>query len=67
MTNLPPDENFRQKTGVRDVPDFFHRWDEFRQTIVPALDEDVVLDQEQREILYWLIQLADRVGEDDIR
>ncbi|MEL6201877.1 MAG: hypothetical protein AAFR39_05905 [Pseudomonadota bacterium] len=65
-TQLPPDEEFHQETGVRDVPDFYNRWDDLRDRIVPALERQSVLDLEQREILYWLIQMADRIGENDI-
>ncbi|MEO1748567.1 MAG: hypothetical protein AAFR27_08110, partial [Pseudomonadota bacterium] len=66
LSQLPPDEQFHQETGVRDVPDFYYRWDDLRDRIVPALQGQAVLDLEQREILYWLIQMADRIGEVDI-
>ena len=66
VQQLPSDDGFKNETGVRDVPDFYHRWDELRERIVPALERHSELDLEQREILYWLIQTVDRIGENDI-
>lgn len=66
LQQLPADDGFQNETGVRDVPDFYLRWNELRERIVPALDVEGELDLEQREILYWLIQLVDRIGENDI-
>jgi hypothetical protein len=48
---------------IRDVIDFHLRWPEFRNE---ALDAAKVLSDPKREIISWLIALADRVGEADV-
>jgi hypothetical protein len=50
---------------VRDVADFHLRWQEFRPTVL-SLAEKHDLTAEQRDILRWLIKLADRVGSRDV-
>lgn len=50
---------------VRDVADFHVRWAEFRPA-AEAAAQSSALPVEQREIMSWLIRLADRVGESDV-
>lgn len=49
----------------RDLVDFHLRWAEFRPLAV-NLRSRTQLDLDQRELLGWLIALADRVGAADI-
>jgi hypothetical protein len=49
-----------------DLIDFYRRWPEFRQTAV-ALAWRADLSPAERETVHWLIQLADRVGDEDLR
>jgi hypothetical protein len=50
---------------IRDVADFHLRWREFRPD-VEAIAGNRRLNARQREILKWLILLADRVGPGDL-
>lgn len=49
-----------------DLIDFYSRWPEFRTTAV-VLAERRNLSALQRETVKWLIVLADRIGDHDIR
>ncbi len=50
---------------VRDVADFHLRWTEFRPVVL-SLAEDDHLTPEERDVLIWLVRLADRVGARDL-
>jgi hypothetical protein len=55
----------KKATDIRDVADFLLRWAEFRPPAQAASLADA-LPEDQRKVLSWLIQLADRVGESDV-
>jgi hypothetical protein len=55
----------RSAGAVRDVADFHLRWAEFRPA-AEAAAQSSALPADQREIVSWLIRLADRVGESDV-
>lgn len=50
---------------IRDVADFHLRWSEFRPLAEAAL-RSANLPDDQRQVLSWLVLLADRVGESDV-
>lgn len=50
---------------IRDLPDFHLRWAEFRPA-AQAASRCAALTEDQRKVLFWLILLADRVGESDV-
>jgi hypothetical protein len=50
---------------IRDLADFHLRWQEFRKTAL-ALKDGATLNEAEREILYWLICMADKIGSRDI-
>jgi len=52
--------------AIRDVADFHLRWREFRVAAVRVAGHPA-LDPEERGVVGWLIALADRVGEGDVR
>jgi hypothetical protein len=58
--------NSMRGISVRDVADFHLHWREFRPDMC-ALAEGRKLNARQREIMSWLIRLADRIGTGDIR
>jgi hypothetical protein len=49
---------------VRDLVDFHRRWLDFRNMAI-ELSEEPLLTASQRDIMIWLIHLADRVGPKD--
>jgi hypothetical protein len=49
----------------RDLADFHLRWPEYKQAAVDAA-RTPGLPADQREVLEWLVRLADRVGKKDI-
>jgi hypothetical protein len=49
----------------RDVVDFYLRWPEFR-AIAAATAEHEDLGPYEREVVRWLIRLADRIGHQDL-
>lgn len=51
---------------VRDVADFHLRWPQFRPIASRAAGRAVLMPDERR-VIGWLIALADRVGESDVR
>lgn len=51
---------------VRDVADFHLRWQEFRAIATRAAGK-AVLTPDERWVIGWLVALADRVGESDVR
>lgn len=53
-------------TDVRDVADFHLRWQEFRAIATRAAGK-TVLTPDERWVISWLVALADRVGEGDVR
>jgi hypothetical protein len=61
----PPGSRQEARGAPSDLMDFYRRWPEFRQT-AEALAERPDLSVLERQTLYWLIQLANRVGEDDL-
>jgi hypothetical protein len=52
-------------TSPRDVADFHLRWPDFR-AIATATAEREDLSSHEREVVRWLIRLADRVGRQDL-
>ena len=50
----------------RDLIDFYQRWADFRPTI-DALANHSGLSVSERQIVHWLMQLADRVSEHDVQ
>lgn len=56
------------KTGhkeAKDLIDFFNRWQEFRGDAVVLMTNNT-LNNNEKNIIHWLISLADRVSDDDI-
>lgn len=51
---------------MRDLIDFYRRWPEFRQSARRLVDRTDLSDAE-RMTVHWLVQLADRVSEGDLR
>ncbi len=49
---------------ARDLADFIMRWKDFRDDATALRIE--IADERQRDVLQWLIELADRVGPRDI-
>ena len=49
----------------RDLADFHLRWQEFRPFAVAAAEREH-LSGAERDVVRWLIQLADRVGRRDL-
>jgi hypothetical protein len=62
----PPAKRREGRAAPSDLIDFYRRWPEFRQTAV-ALAQRADLSPGERETVNWLILLADRIGEHDIR
>jgi hypothetical protein len=52
-------------TMPRDLPDFHLRWREFRHC-AEALMQRPHLSPAERELVGWLVKLADRVGQQDL-
>jgi hypothetical protein len=52
-------------TMPRDLPDFHVRWPEFR-SCAEALMKNPSLNAGERELVGWLVKLADRVGPQDL-
>jgi len=50
---------------IRDLADFHLRWFEFRASALHA-SSSAALDAQEREILIWLIRMADRIGARDL-
>jgi hypothetical protein len=50
----------------RDLIDFYRRWSDFRP-MVEALANHSGLSVSERQAVYWLKQLADRVSERDVQ
>lgn len=51
-------------TPARDLADFYLRWVEFRPHVI-AIADGAGLSSTQAEMLNWLVELADKVGESD--
>ena len=49
-----------------DLIDFYRRWSEFRP-MVAVLANHSRLSVAERQTVHWLMQLADRVSEHDVR
>ncbi|MDD1534722.1 MULTISPECIES: hypothetical protein [Bradyrhizobium] len=49
----------------RDVVEFYSRWADFRQTATQMLDR-ADLSPDERQTIFWLIQLVDRISEHDL-
>ncbi|MCA3637290.1 MAG: hypothetical protein IOB85_00470 [Methylobacterium sp.] len=56
----------RNERPVRDLPDFVLRWQEFRPTALGLLERPV-LDTEERQVVNWLILMADKITGNDVR
>ena len=54
-----------ENRGIADLAEFFERWPELRGRIV-ALREGADLEDSDRVLLGWLIELVDRVGPADL-
>ena len=50
---------------IRDLPDFYLRWPEYRDVALAAA-ASAALSPPEREVVLWLTRLADRVGERDL-
>ncbi|CAH1665865.1 conserved hypothetical protein [Hyphomicrobiales bacterium] len=49
----------------RDLADFYLRWPEFR-IVASEIAERETLSRTEREVMTWLLRLADRVGPRDL-
>lgn len=56
----------RRSGDIRDLADFHLRWAEFRPH-AEATRARKALPARERDTINWLIQLADRVGKQDIQ
>jgi len=56
----------RRRDPPRDLIDFYRRWADFRD-VATRLAGRADLSPLQRATLNWLVLLADRVGENDLR
>jgi hypothetical protein len=56
----------RNERPVRDLPDFVLRWQEFRPTALSLLERPM-LDKEERQVVNWLILMADKITGNDVR
>jgi hypothetical protein len=54
-----------QPPPPRDLVDFYLRWPEFR-AIAAHVAKRRCMSHAEREVLTWLVQLADRVGPRDL-
>jgi hypothetical protein len=54
-----------QVAAVRDLADFHMRWLDFRPQALEIAGRPVLSD-EQRELIMWLVHLADRIGPRDL-
>jgi len=61
----PETDTLHEPLTARDVLDFHLRWDEFRP-VAKSIHGLPDLSQDQAEALYWLIELSDRVHQDDL-
>lgn len=73
--NNPIDNNNEMREGAgeaaqpkpaRDLPDFHLRWKDFRPAATKMLG-DLEVNTTEASTLQWLIALADRVGENDLK
>lgn len=55
----------RRPRAARDLPDFHLRWHEFRK-FAATTERRSELPKDERMVLRWLIELADRVGARDL-
>jgi hypothetical protein len=55
-----------EQIAPRDLIDFYRRWAEFRPTAV-RLVEHSDLSALERQTIYWLILLVDRISEHDVQ
>ncbi|MBN8500615.1 MAG: hypothetical protein J0M19_05640 [Sphingomonadales bacterium] len=66
---MKPQDNMPSQSedlpDFRDLIDFHMRWPQFRHVAVELATRKDLSDS-QREIVRWLIQLANRVGQKDI-
>ncbi len=58
-------ETERHARPIRDLPDFHLRWQEFRDTAVKASSSEA-LSEQQRDVIKWLILMADKIGPRDL-
>ncbi|NPU14081.1 hypothetical protein HL666_25260 [Bradyrhizobium sp. 83002] len=56
----------RRRDPPRDLIDFYRRWSDFRD-VATGLAGRADISAIQKSTLNWLILLADRVGENDLR
>lgn len=53
------------KTDIVDLLDFYEKWPRYKKHAI-RLKDNPKLDKQEKEILHWLIKLANRVGKSDI-
>lgn len=52
---------------IRDLSDFHTNWEQFKPVISDLLESNSLLNEQETSITRWLMILADRVGEADIK
>ena len=55
-----------QCSPPRDLIEFYHRWSEYRPFVI-RLARRSDLSASERELLGWLVLLADRIGKHDLQ
>jgi hypothetical protein len=63
-TQIRPRADLRDRP-FRDLADFHLRWPDYKQAAIDAASTPG-MPADQREVLEWLVRLADRVGKKDI-
>lgn len=58
-------DNKNNITEISDLMDFYRAWPDLKKHAV-ELKDNINMSKEARQTLYWLIELADRVGKADI-
>lgn len=56
----------KNKLAIKDLMDFYKKWPHLKKQIVDV-ETNIDMPDDGKEILHWLIQLADRVGKSDLR
>jgi hypothetical protein len=66
MTAKKTDSDRTRPRPPRDLVEFHQRWREFRP-FAQAAAAGAPLGADEREVVRWLIELADRIGDKDIQ
>lgn len=53
-------------SDIIDLVDFYRKWPKYKKFAL-NLKSNVDMSDEERNTLHWLIELADRVGQSDIK